>query len=614
MVTLKRADELNRNIRLWSREGGEDLHVVFDFPVSPQPLINFILEEAGGVDPRELEARASQYVYLPMFDIFDAIEGMCSHYDITPAKCLERLGLKSLSKNARAGRPWFHLGRAYKGAWICTFCGTQLPNRDEGIMHVKAHHNKRKVLVAPGWMEFVHLDDLMKREELEGFVHDVRYFTFIYRFHFMDDDDSRDAMKRYGRSPMDYVIDREIVYPFSLRAKHLRSRMLGQNFKLDHLVKRYNLNLLDVLILLNSYSYAQFKLAESEGIRYRKKPFESTPYARMPTGLSHEETLDYLRSDKKLLRTKLIKISPSNWIEINRELFEEKVLNNETLGHEEKKYRTYLLEVPDVTLSDLVAKDHVRRKLELAINSWKKLSTLDRRERKNMGRYGRSITLLFLGPPGTGKTLSAYALAGTLDLKVMEASIPDLMNCYVGETDKNIRDIFRKAEENDALLLFDEADALVSTRGSVSHAVDRHLNAEVNVFLQELERFSGIVVLTTNLGINLDPALRRRIKLKIKYGRPDIEMRGDLWEKLIPGEVRLGKDVDLDHMAKTYDFTGGQIKNAVENAVMIAHERYRGKGKVTLEHDDLVEGADIEKEGDEKVTERETKGSDHYFQ
>ena len=173
------------------------------------------------------------------------------------------------------------------------------------------------------------------------------------------------------------------------------------------------------------------------------------------------------------------------------------------------------------------------------------------------------LCILFHGPSGTGKTLTAKHIGKALGRELRIVSATDVMDMYVGETQKNLRGVFHDAERKDTVLLFDEADALFGRRGDVSRATERIFNAEVNSALIDLERFSGVCFLTTNHLDLLDPAVLRRTRNKVFFGAPDAQVRARIWRCHVPDETPLAEDVDFARLGEKYELTGGQIANAV---------------------------------------------------
>jgi len=173
---------------------------------------------------------------------------------------------------------------------------------------------------------------------------------------------------------------------------------------------------------------------------------------------------------------------------------------------------------------------------------------------------------LFYGDPGTGKTETVYQLAKRTGRKILEADVAKLRNCYVGETEKNMRDLFdqyriaKSENELTPILLFNEADAILGKRmeGAVK-AVDRMENSVQNILLQEMEEFEGIMIATTNLIGNLDPAFERRFLFKIRFNKPELEPRSQIWKSQFPSLT----DEEAISLAKEFSFSGGQIENVV---------------------------------------------------
>ncbi len=144
---------------------------------------------------------------------------------------------------------------------------------------------------------------------------------------------------------------------------------------------------------------------------------------------------------------------------------------------------------------------------------------------------GRGVCALFYGPPGTGKTMAAQAIANELGLELYRVDLGGMMSKYIGETEKNISRLFARAAHGNALLFFDEADALFSGRTKVQDSHDRSANREVSHLLQKLEAYDGVCILATNLRDNLDDAFSRRIRYMIPFPFPDVSMRRALWKK-----------------------------------------------------------------------------------
>jgi SpoVK/Ycf46/Vps4 family AAA+-type ATPase len=184
--------------------------------------------------------------------------------------------------------------------------------------------------------------------------------------------------------------------------------------------------------------------------------------------------------------------------------------------------------------------------------------------------------------------MTAEAIARVLKKPLMIVNYAQLENMWVGETEKNIEAVFQEAVKNDAVLFFDEADAVFHRRGMT---LAPWTNRDVNVLLNHLENFAGVSILATNLARVMDRALDRRIDIAVEFEIPDVEMRREIWRKLVPKEAPLAKDVDFDALAKKYVLSGGSILNVVRQAMRNALKR--GK-RHRITHDDFVKAAERE--------------------
>ncbi len=190
--------------------------------------------------------------------------------------------------------------------------------------------------------------------------------------------------------------------------------------------------------------------------------------------------------------------------------------------------------------------------------------------------YGRSTSALFYGPPGTGKTMAAQVVANDLELELYRADLSQIMNKYIGETEKNLSKLFDEARNANGILFFDEADALFSKRTEVTDSKDKYANAETAFLLQKIEEYEGMVILATNLMHNFDDAFKRRITYTIPFEKPSAADRKLLWQKVFPKEARLGEKLDLDFLADEFEFTGSVIKSIAVNASYEAASRGEG--------------------------------------
>lgn len=234
---------------------------------------------------------------------------------------------------------------------------------------------------------------------------------------------------------------------------------------------------------------------------------------------------------------------------------------------------------PAVRLEQLVLSERTTRGLEMALVQVTHGNTMFAEwGLADTFAYGRGVTLLFYGPPGTGKTGAAEAIAHELDRPLLVANYAELQNCLVGQTEKNVVAAFQDARKNDAVLFWDEADAMFFDRDSASRNWEVR---DVNVLLQELERFEGVCILATNRKSSLDKALERRISLKIEFPRPDRDAREQILKLCMPKSMPLAPDVEFGRLAET-DLSGGEIKNVVLNAARSAVRRGGRKARVEM--------------------------------
>ena len=209
---------------------------------------------------------------------------------------------------------------------------------------------------------------------------------------------------------------------------------------------------------------------------------------------------------------------------------------------------------------------------------------------------GLGVSALFSGPPGTGKTMVAALIARELGLELYQVDMGKLVSKWIGETEKQLGEMFDAAEAGHAILLFDEADSLFGKRTEVRSSNDRYANLETNYLLQRLESFTGICLLTTNHESNIDPAFQRRLSLHLRFGIPDEDEREKLWRAMMPAAAPIEPSVDFAGLARRFAMTGGYIRNAALRAAFLAADEGTPIGSVHLEH-----AARLEYEGMGKI-------------
>ncbi|UCH43368.1 MAG: AAA family ATPase [Dehalococcoidales bacterium] len=198
----------------------------------------------------------------------------------------------------------------------------------------------------------------------------------------------------------------------------------------------------------------------------------------------------------------------------------------------------------------------------------------------NKHSRGKGLSVLFAGPSGTGKTMAAEIMANRLGLDLYRIDLSTVVSKYIGETEKNLDHIFREGQPSNAILFFDEADAIFGKRSEVRDSHDRYANIEIAYLLQKIEEYEGVVILATNLHKNIDEAFARRMKFTVEFPMPDEADRYRIWQKIFPEEAPLSQSADLSFLARQFRISGGNIKNIALAAAFLAAEN---GGDITME-------------------------------
>ena len=249
--------------------------------------------------------------------------------------------------------------------------------------------------------------------------------------------------------------------------------------------------------------------------------------------------------------------------------------------------------VPRRTFDDVILPPATRRALDEALAQVTQHELIF--NRWGLGERhptGLALAFNFAGPPGTGKTICAEALAHSLGRRLLLVRYAELESLWMGETPKNVAAIFRTARDEAAVLFFDEADAIASRRSTAPDSgFQRESNTVVSVLLQELEWYNGVVIFATNLAANFDPAFERRIRTHVLFDMPGPAERERIWRvQLHPTRTPLDKDVDFADLARRYDVSGGDIRNAVLKAALAAAARPGPDSSKRIHQRDLEAG------------------------
>ena len=224
--------------------------------------------------------------------------------------------------------------------------------------------------------------------------------------------------------------------------------------------------------------------------------------------------------------------------------------------------------------NDLVLAPEVREEID-HINTWLQHSNSIVEQWSLQKTIKPGYRSLFFGPPGTGKTLTATLIGAHAGVDVYRIDLSMVVSKYIGETEKNLANVFDQAENKNWILFFDEADALFGKRTQASSSNDRHANQEISYLLQRVEDFPGIVILASNIKTNIDEAFARRFQSIVYFPVPDEVQRLQLWQRMYPNPEMLGDDVDFEILADKYELSGGSLINVARFAAIRAKRMNR---------------------------------------
>ncbi|NNF08007.1 MAG: ATP-binding protein, partial [Candidatus Eisenbacteria bacterium] len=361
----------------------------------------------------------------------------------------------------------------------------------------------------------------------------------------------------------------------SIREKHERTPHAPSTFLIDQFVERFGLcqqELEILLVLLYNESVGRNHSRFNTGNEILNLLF--------PNPVSALKASKYLDAGSTLISKQLISVIPdddsSHFMRATYEVSETTL--KQVLGRPETRsistqqirrkvdaspLRTV---APRVSLDSVVLPEDIRTRVSELIWQVRKGQKLFEDFGLDLEK-GRGTIALFSGDPGTGKTLTAEAIAHELGTEMSVIDFSQLESKWIGETEKNIVAVFRRASTDKSLLLIDEADAILAGRISGEHYNDRAYNRQVSLLLTELEAFEGICILTTNREVSLDAALARRLSARIDFPLPDTNQRHLLWKRHLTPRIPLSREVDIATLASEFVLAGGSIKNAVLSAV-----------------------------------------------
>jgi len=240
--------------------------------------------------------------------------------------------------------------------------------------------------------------------------------------------------------------------------------------------------------------------------------------------------------------------------------------------------------------NDLVVTDELRQGLEEV-----KDFIRHGRRLKNDYQFGNKIKpgykVLFTGPPGTGKTLTASLLGKHFNMDVYRVDLSMVVSKYIGETEKNLSNVFDMAENKDWILFFDEADALFGKRSETSDSHDRYANQEVSFLLQRIEDFNGLVILSSNFKKNIDQAFFRRFQLVLDFEMPDASLRNILWQRSITSDFEYDENVNLNDLAERHELSAASIVNVLHYSIL----KCLGRNDHIIKFQDIQAGLRMEK-------------------
>lgn len=369
----------------------------------------------------------------------------------------------------------------------------------------------------------------------------------------------------------------ELCQPHSLSAEHVDIEPIAIGLAL---IPHLQPETFEILMQPNEHTqrlYAEFGLMENEGVVWATG--QTVAFLLGENGVEQRQNVfQWLSGVNESKAHELFdldwtsSVSPLMWQPLK---LKDEVLNRTLLGESGKPPAkvNHLASLLTTTLDwhALVLPETVHDELD-EIELWLKYGRALEREWQLEGKLRPGFRALFYGPPGTGKTLTATLLGKRTERPVYRVDIGAVTSKYIGETEKNLEQVFTMAEKYNWLLFFDEADALFGQRVQTSGANDQFANQNVAYLLQRIEAFTGIIILATNLQDNLDDAFFRRFEAAVYFPKPDEKVRLALWDNALPAD-RIDSEIALAQLARDHELTGAEIINVVRYAALKASSK-----------------------------------------
>ncbi len=362
--------------------------------------------------------------------------------------------------------------------------------------------------------------------------------------------------------------------------------------------------LLDCLNIKNSTTgsrFVEFGCVEAETTGVLMPTFETVLFVLAGDNVEEKIKHTNLLSNGVLFRNNVISLQrKEGHVPLHYSVLQPSLSSIELLINETHYCPDFSASFPAARLTtlaewgDLVLDDNVMKQIN-EIKTWIEYGERIMKEWGLEKKIKPGYRVLFHGASGTGKTFTAALLGKYTGREVYRIDLSAVISKYIGETEKNLSNIFEKAESKNWILFFDEADALFGKRTNINDSHDRYVNQEISFLLQRIENYNGLVVLSTNLKRNIDEAFTRRFQSIIHFPVPKAKERLLLWQKTFSPHTRMEDGVDLRTIATKYDLTGGSIVNVVQYCSLMAMKR----GGNIIAHDDLMDGIrkEFQKEG-----------------